>query len=141
MVKTTQSILLADENGATRAFLKDNLAADGYQVSVAADRAQAIALLCVERPALIIADLNGQTLELLDAIRSGQELAVDPDTPIIVLSNQPDDVHRVRVLDRGGDDVVAKPFSYPELRARVAALLRRADCRRGLLSNVVYWRR
>ena len=45
MFKTTQSILLADENGATRAFLKDNLAADGYQVIAAADRAQAIALL------------------------------------------------------------------------------------------------
>ena len=128
MVDTTQTILLADENDATRTFLQDNLTADGYRVTAAADRAKAVALLA-DRPALIIIDLNGQTLELLDAIRSGHELAVDPDTPIIVLSHRPDDVHRIRVLDRGGDDVIAKPFSYPELRARVAAVLRRAQCR------------
>ena len=129
MVQTTQTILLADENDTTRAFLQDNLTADGYQVRAAADRAKATALLAVDRPALIIVDLNGQTLELLAAIRSGQELAVDPDTPIIVLSHRLDDLHRIRVLDRGGDDVIAKPFSYPELRARVSALLRRAQSR------------
>jgi len=43
-----------------------------------------------------------------------------------VLTSRPDEVHRVRLLERGGDDVVAKPFSYPELRARIAAVLRRA---------------
>ena len=48
---------------------------------------------------------------------------------MIVLSQRPDDVHRIRVLERGGDDIIAKPFSYPELRARVAAVLRRAECR------------
>lgn len=129
MVKTTQTILLAGENDATRTFLAEQLTADGYSVKAAEDRATAIALLSTDRPALIVADLNGQTLQLVDAIRSGEELAVDPDTPIIVLSHRPDDVHRVRVLDRGGDDVIATPFSYPELRARVAALLRRAQCR------------
>lgn len=49
---------------------------------------------------------------------------------MIVLSQRPDDIHRIRVLERGGDDIIAKPFSYPELRARVAAVLRRAECRR-----------
>jgi DNA-binding response OmpR family regulator len=123
------SILLADENDATRAFLTSNLEADGYRVKAADDRAKAIALLSVDQPDLIIADINGQTLELLDAIRSGNGLAghLDPDTPMIVLSERPDDLHRIRVLERGGDDIIAKPFSYPELRARVAAVLRRAE--------------
>src|SRR5450755_405443 len=49
---------------------------------------------------------------------------------MIVLSQRPDDIHRNRVLERGGDDIIAKPLSYPELRARVAAVLRRAECRR-----------
>jgi DNA-binding response OmpR family regulator len=49
---------------------------------------------------------------------------------MIVLSARVDELHRIRVLDRGGDDVLAKPFSYPELRARIAAVLRRADARR-----------
>ena len=93
---------------------------------------QAIARLSVDQPDLIIADVNGQTLDLLDAVRTGDGLAghVDPDTPMIVLSQRPDDIHRIRVLEHGGDDIIAKPFSYPELRARVAAVLRRAECRR-----------
>lgn len=51
--------------------------------------------------------------------------AIASDTPVIVLTAHPEELHRVRLLDRGGDDVIAKPFSYPELRARIAAVLRR----------------
>ena len=51
---------------------------------------------------------------------------IDPHTPLIVLTSRADELERVRVFDRGGDDVVAKPFSYPELRGRIRALLRRA---------------
>jgi DNA-binding response OmpR family regulator len=130
MTNTTHTILLADEDDATRTFLADNLSCDGYQIRAVENRAEAIALLSVEQPQLIIVDVNGQTLELVDDVRSGEQLAVDPETPIIVLSHRPDDIHRIRVLERGGDDIIAKPFSYPELRARVAAVLRRAECRR-----------
>jgi DNA-binding response OmpR family regulator len=130
MTKTSYTILLVEEDDATRAFLQDNLSYDGYRITAAEDRAKAIAVLSVEQPQPIIVDVNGQTLELVDDIRSGERQAVDPDTPIIVLSYRPDDIHRIRVLDRGGDDIIAKPFSYPELRARVAAVLRRAECRR-----------
>ena len=57
------------------------------------------------------AGLNGQTLDLLDAVRSGDGLAgdVDPDTPMIVRSQRLDDIHRIRMLERGGDDIIAKP--------------------------------
>jgi hypothetical protein len=77
---------------------------------------------------VIVVDVNGQTLGLIDAIRAGDGLAgdVDPTTPLIVLTARVDELHRIRVLDRGGDEVLAKPYSYPELRARLAALLRRA---------------
>jgi DNA-binding response OmpR family regulator len=70
---------------------------------------------------------------VIDAIRSGEGLAgcVDPDTPLIVLSRDADRLQRIRVLERGGDDVVRKPFAYPELRARIAAVLRRSELRRG----------
>jgi DNA-binding response OmpR family regulator len=104
------------------------LTADGYEVRTADSREQALARLSVKQPDVIVVDVNGQTLWLIDAIRAGDGLAshVDPTTPLIVLTARVDELHRIRVLDRGGDDVLAKPYSYPELRARLASLLRRA---------------
>ena len=86
MSMTISTILLAEEHDATRAFLADNLTADGYRVLTAPDRAKALALLSTAHPDLILIDVNGGTLELVDAIRSGEGLAgrADPDTPLIV---------------------------------------------------------
>jgi len=132
MSQTTSTILVAEEHDGTRAFLASNLAADGYRVLIAPDRAKALALLSTSHPDLILVDINGETLSLVDSIRSGEGPAgrADPDTPLIVLSRDADRLQRIRVLDRGGDDVVRKPFAYPELRARIAAVLRRSELRR-----------
>jgi DNA-binding response OmpR family regulator len=126
---STRCILVVEEDEATRTFLAGNLAADGYEVTVAGTRADALSLLAARRPDLVIADINGQTLGLLDAIRDGGGLAdeIDPGTPMIVLTGRADELARVRYFDRGSDDVVPKPFSYPELRGRVRALLRRSQ--------------
>jgi DNA-binding response OmpR family regulator len=128
---TRSTILLAEEDDAMRAFLADNLIADGYEVLCAGDRAKALALLSTGHPDLIVVDVNAQTLELLDTVRAGEGVAglADPDTPMIVLSGDADRLHRIRLLERGGDDVVQKPFSYPELRARIGAVLRRSQAR------------
>jgi DNA-binding response OmpR family regulator len=126
---TEVTILVAEEDDSTRAFLHANLSADGYQVLVAPDRAKALALLSTTHPDLIVVDVNGRTLELLDTVRSGEGIAgrADPDTPMIVLSGDADRLQRIRLLERGSDDVVEKPFAYPELRARIAAVLRRSQ--------------
>jgi DNA-binding response OmpR family regulator len=127
-----RTVLLAEEDDVTRAFVADNLAADRYRVRLADSREEALAILSVEQPDVIVVDVNGKTLDLIDAIRTGDGLAsrIDPDTPLIVLTSRADELHRIRALDRGGDDVLTKPFSYPELRARIGALLRRAEARR-----------
>ena len=124
---SSELILVVEEHAATRAFLADNLTADGYQVVTAEERGRALALLSNHRPKLVLADLNGDTLRLLDAIRTGDGLAseVNLGTPMIVLSGQADELMRLRAFERGSDDVITKPFSYPELRARIRALLRR----------------
>jgi DNA-binding response OmpR family regulator len=125
---SSQLILIVEEDESTRTFLADQLAADGYEILLADSRRHALHLLATHRPQLVLADLNGHTLGLLDAVRAGAGLAgeIDPHTPLIVLTARADELTRVRVFDRGGDDVVAKPFSYPELRGRIRALLRRA---------------
>jgi len=120
-------LLLADEDQTTRAFLADNLTADGYHVDTAEDRNHAVQRLRTTTPELIIADVNGETLALLDWLRGAERprCSAASDTPVIVLTSNGDELHRVRLLERGGDDVIVKPFSYPELRARIAAVLRR----------------
>ena len=77
--------------------LPDNLTADGYRVLIASDRAKALALLSVHDPELILVDVNGQTLQLVDAIRSGEGLAdrVNSTTPLIVLSRDADRLQRI----------------------------------------------
>ncbi len=110
------NVLVAKEDDVARAFLADNLTADGYAVRTADSREQAFARLSVQQPDVIVVDVNGKTLGLIDAIRIG----------VIVQTTRVDELHRIRLLDRGGDDVLAKPYSYPELRARLAALLARA---------------
>jgi DNA-binding response OmpR family regulator len=130
-METTRLILLAEEDRATRAFLADNLTADGYKVLLADDKRSALAQLESRQPDLVVCDVNGDTLALLDAVRDADGLAsrILPDTPLIVLTARADELARVRYFDRGGDDVVSKPFSYPELRARIRALLQRAHAK------------
>ena len=115
-------------DASTRAFLAEQLEADGYEILLADSRRHALHLLETRQPQLVLADINGHTLGLLDAVRGGEGPAgeFDADTPMIVLTSRADELARVRVFERGGNDVLAKPFSYPELRGRIRALLRRA---------------
>jgi len=124
-------ILVAEPDDTIRLFLTDNLAADGYEVQAVADRDAALDELVDGDPDLIVVDVNGDTLALLDALRSGQapKGVMPADCPAIALTSHADELQRVRLLERGADDVVAKPFSYPELRARIAAVLRRMSPR------------
>ena len=130
-MKSETTILLTEEDAATRAFLADNLTADGYEVFVTDNRRSALTALELHRPDLVICDVNGDTLNLLDAVREGAGFAarIDPDVPLIVLTRRADELARVRYLERGSDDVVSKPFSYPELRGRIRAVLRRTAAR------------
>jgi DNA-binding response OmpR family regulator len=120
-------LLIADEDPTMCTFLRDNLSADGYHVDVAMTGNAALRYLRAAAPELILIDVNGSTLALVDQLRGGARglCAAAPDIPIIALTSHPEEVHRVRLLERGSDDVIAKPFSYPELRARVQAVLRR----------------
>ncbi len=122
-------ILLAEADEIARSFLADNLAADGFTIApVATDHAASVELTHgTLNVALLLVDVNGHTLGLLDAVRdTTAPLGATPtDLPVIVLTSRTEQLHHIRLLERGADDVVTKPFSYVELRARIAAVLRR----------------
>jgi two-component system, OmpR family, KDP operon response regulator KdpE len=116
-------ILVVDDERQITRMLRTSLQSSGYEVSVAANGVEGLERFEASRPDLIITDLampemNG--LELTQAVRRVAQ------TPIIVLSVRDADAMKVQALDDGADDYLTKPFSVPELLARVRAQLRRA---------------
>ena len=133
-VDERRSLLVVEDDPATRAFLADNLAADGFGVATAAGAREALSALESRDPSLLVLDLtleDGTGLELLDRVRGADGLAtrVDPHLPVIVLTGRAGESDRLRSFARGADDHLIKPFSYAELLARIRSLLRRAEGR------------
>jgi DNA-binding response OmpR family regulator len=128
-------VLIVEDDPATAAFLADKLAADGYGVAVASAAAEGVRAIEVRRPDIVLLDVmleDGNCLRLLDRLRSADGIAsrLDDQLPVIVVSGRGSEVERVRGFRCGADDYVVKPFSYPELLARIDAVLRRASGRR-----------
>jgi two-component system, OmpR family, response regulator len=122
-------ILVVEDDEATRAFLLDNLAADGFRGVGANGAGEARRTIEVRQPALVVLDLglaDGSGLGLLDRVRSADGLAslLDPDLPVIVLTGRSGDADRVRSFARGADDHLNKPSLYAEQSGLVPAVLR-----------------
>ncbi len=118
-------ILLVEDDLAILRGLKDNLEYESYEVLTATDGERGFALICDKRPDLVILDLmlpRVSGYELCRRARAGG-LTV----PILMLTARSEEVDRVLGLDLGADDYVTKPFSVPELLARVRAILRRVQ--------------
>ena len=130
------TVLLVEDDPPTRAFLAAELDADGYVVVTAGTLAAGHAQLAAQFPDVVVADVglpDGSGLDLLRSIRHGDGGAtrVDARTPVVLLTGRGAEVERLRGFERGCDDYVVKPFSYPELRARLRALLARTQERPG----------
>ena len=136
MTDTARTLLLVDDDTAVRTFLADNLSADGYRVLVADTARDALRALEYHAPALALIDVrlpDASGLDVVRRVRGADRLAsrLDRELPIIVLSGRGDEVDRVRGLEQGADDYIVKPFSYPELRLRIGAVLGRTARRVG----------
>lgn len=116
-------LLIADDDKLLGMFLSRGLEADGHRVHLVEDGGAAVEAFRDQLPDLTILDLNMPVKDgeqVLNEIR-----AVDLDLPILVLTGRQEVDTRVRCLDQGADDLMIKPFSLHELRARCRALLRR----------------
>lgn len=116
-------ILIVEDDRTLRQALTFNLTREGYDVRVAVDGEQALGAARDSSLDLILLDimLPGMSgLEVLRVIR-GEGIS----TPVIVVSAKGEEIDRVVGLKVGADDYVSKPFSRPELLARIEAVLRR----------------
>jgi DNA-binding response OmpR family regulator len=116
-------VLIAEDDKALGLFLSRGLEADGHRVQLACDGGAAVEAFRRELPDLTILDLN---LPVMDGEQALAEMrALEGDLPVLILTARQEVETRVRCLDLGADDLMLKPFSLHELRARCRALLRR----------------
>src|SRR5271165_3145949 len=121
--RDSMRLLIAEDDRALGLFLTRGLEADGHRVRVALDGAAAAEAFRQDLPDLTILDLN---LPVKDGEQALEEIRqMDTELPVLVLTARQEVETRVRCLDRGADDLMTKPFSLHELRARCRALLRR----------------
>ena len=121
------SILIVEDEEALTLLLRYNLETQGYEVETIARGDEADTRLKEGTPDLVILDWM---LPGLSGIELCRRLRARPETrqlPIIMLTARGEESERVRGLSTGADDYIVKPFSVPELLARVNALLRRAS--------------
>lgn len=123
-------ILVVEDEQDLATAIADSLRCDGYAIDVAENAATAVSLASVNSYDLICLDLNlpdGDGLDICRQVSDGPVHSFDPRPAprVIMLTARGSVEDRIRGLDEGADDYLAKPFSLGELGARVRALLRR----------------
>ena len=128
-------VLVIDGDEVLLALLRLALGGDGVDVTTAAGGRAGLAALEEHDPDLVVLDITLPDLSGYEVLRRLRERT---DVPVIVLSGRDGHVDKVRAFELGADDYVTKPFSLPELEARVHAQLRRV--RRWMRQEVAHVR-
>ena len=116
-------VLVVDDDKAVRESLRRSLQFNGYDVVLAGDGAEALAVIAGSDPDVVVMDVMMPRLDGLEATRALR--TAGNDVPILVLTARDAVGDRVEGLDAGADDYLTKPFALAELLARLRALLRR----------------
>ena len=114
-------VLVVDDEPAIRRSVSAGLSARDYEVRTASTGEEGLASVAADPPDLVILDLGLPDLDGVDVCRRLRQWT---QVPIVVLSAEASDYRKVLALDEGADDYVTKPFSMPELLARVRVALR-----------------
>jgi len=122
-------ILVAEDEPRYTWAIQTNLEARNYEVLTASDGEQAVRLAADEHPDLVLLDIKMPVMNGYDACKMIRQFST---VPIIMITAMAEENDKVVGLDLGADDYVTKPFSVPELLARVRANLRRSDFAEGV---------
>jgi two-component system, OmpR family, phosphate regulon response regulator PhoB len=121
------SILLIEDEEPIQVLLRYNLESEGYRVRVSAQGEDVPFLITEERPDLILLDWMLPGISGIEVCRLVRARPETRDIPIIMLTARSEETERVRGLATGADDYLVKPFSVPELLARIKTILRRVN--------------
>lgn len=121
---TPQPILIVDDEPQLRAIVRATLTAEGYAVLEAANGLDGVRAWEQHAPHLIILDI---LMPEMDGLQALDHIRQRGDTPVVMLTRQAEEAHRVRAFELGADDYLSKPFSSRELVLRVKAVLRRTQ--------------
>ncbi|HET7645493.1 MAG TPA: response regulator transcription factor [Candidatus Limnocylindria bacterium] len=116
-------LLVVEDDATLRQALRFNLAREGYEVGVATNGPEALEAVRRRRPDLVLLDVMLPGMSGVEVLRVMRQEGID--TPVIIVSAKTEELDRVVGLKVGADDYVTKPFSRPELLARIEAVLRR----------------
>jgi len=120
----SKSVLVIDDEASIRKFLRISLEAQQFEVQEAVSGQLGIQEVAGRKPDLVILDLGLTDMSGQDVIKKVREWS---QVPIIVLTVQDSEDDKVQALDAGADDYLTKPFSVPELMARIRVALRHAQ--------------
>ncbi|MDA8229848.1 MAG: phosphate regulon transcriptional regulator PhoB [Magnetospirillum sp.] len=120
-------ILIVEDEAALVTMLRYNLEKEGYRVCDAGNGEEALALVADRKPDLVLLDWMLPSLSGIEVCRQLRRKPATRELPIIMLTARSEEGDKIRGLNTGADDYMSKPFSLPELTARVRALLRRAQ--------------
>lgn len=123
----TAKILIVEDEEPLALLLRYNLEAEGFEVAVAYRGDEAEIAVAENPPDLIVLDWMLPGLSGLELCRRWRSGRASRNIPILILTARGEETDRIRGLTTGADDYVVKPFSVPELMARIKAILRRAS--------------
>jgi DNA-binding response OmpR family regulator len=129
------TVVVCEDDAPTLELLCDHLEADRFRALPAPTAADALRLCHYKQPDLLLLDLRLPDAPGLDVLReirasAGAVGRYDPHLPVLILSGRGTEADRVRGFAEGADDYVTKPFHYPEIAARIRALIRRVRAHR-----------
>ncbi|HKL78621.1 MAG TPA: phosphate regulon transcriptional regulator PhoB [Gammaproteobacteria bacterium] len=119
-------ILFVEDEAPIQTLVQHNLEAAGFRVEVTADAEEGLERMAEDRPHLLLLDWMLPGMSGLDLCQRARQDPAYTHIPIIMLTAKGEEDHRVRGLETGADDYLAKPFSPRELVARVNNILRRS---------------